>query len=129
MNENFNLEIISPEKIILKIETNEVIIPAFEGLITLLKDHIPLVTFLRPGIIEVKNKNELEKFYVEDGTVEFSNNNLLILSSTIKNKKDFSGEEINRMIQETNEQINRASISDKNKYILSYKLSTLREIN
>ncbi len=129
MNENFNLEIISPEKIILKIETNEVIIPAFEGLITLLKDHIPLVTFLRPGIIEVKNKNELEKFYVEDGTVEFSNNNLLILSSTIKNKKDLSGEEINRMIQETNEQINRASISDKNKYILSYKLSTLREIN
>ncbi|MDC1096602.1 ATP synthase F1 subunit epsilon [Pelagibacteraceae bacterium] len=129
MNENFNLEIISPEKIILKIETNEVIVPAFEGLITLLKDHIPLVTFLRPGIIEVKNKNELEKFYVEDGTVEFSNNNLLILSSTIKNKKDFSGEEINRMIQETNEQINRASISDKNKYILSYKLSTLREIN
>jgi len=123
MNENFNLEII------MKIETNEVIIPAFEGLITLLKDHIPLVTFLRPGIIEVKNKNELEKFYVEDGTVEFSNNNLLILSSTIKNKKDLSGEEINRMIQETNEQINRASISDKNKYILSYKLSTLREIN
>ena len=113
----------------MKIETNEVIIPAFEGLITLLKDHIPLVTFLRPGIIEVKNKNELEKFYVEDGTVEFSNNNLLILSSTIKNKKDLSGEEINRMIQETNEQINRASISDKNKYILSYKLSTLREIN
>ena len=129
MNENFNLEIISPEKIILKIETNEVIIPAFEGLITLLKDHIPLVTFLRPGIIEVKNKNELEKFYVEDGTVEFFNNKLLILSSSVILAEKLTKSDIEKKLEESKALLQNPEIKDKEKYILSYKINSLHEIN
>ena len=79
MSESFNIEIISPDKTIFKSEVGQVTIPSFEGLMTILKNHIPLVTFLRPGLIEI---GKGEKFYVEDGTVEFSNNSLLILSAT-----------------------------------------------
>jgi len=87
MSENFHLEIISPDQTLIKSEVKQVTIPAFEGLMTILKDHISLVTFLRPGFIEAKIENNIEKFYVEEGTVEFFKNNLLILSSTTKKKK------------------------------------------
>ena len=83
MSEKFSLEIISPEKSILKTESSEVVIPSYEGEIGILKDHISLITFLRPGIIEISGNVE-KKYFVEDGTVEFSNNNLLILSATAK---------------------------------------------
>ena len=82
MSEKFTVEIISPEKSIIKTHSSEVIIPSFEGEMGILKDHIPLITFLRPGIIKIIDETE-KKFFVEDGTVEFSNNNLLILSSTV----------------------------------------------
>ena len=76
MSDKFTVEIISPDQTILKQETNEVIIPSFEGQMGILNNHIPLITFLRPGIITIKNEVE-KKFYVEEGTVEFSNNNLI----------------------------------------------------
>ena len=94
MSEKFSVEIITPDKSILKMETSEVVIPSFEGEMGILKDHIPLITFLRPGLINIKADNE-QKFFVEEGTVEFSNNNLLILSSTavevIKMNKKLKG--------------------------------------
>lgn len=129
MAEKFNLEIISPDKTLLKKEVDQVIIPAFEGLMTILKNHISLVTFLRPGFIEVDTNNTIEKFYVEEGTVEFSNNQLLILSSTVVNVKDLSSKEISKMIEETKNQVNNNEIKDKQKYILSYKIDALKQIN
>ena len=78
MSENFAVEIISPDKSILKSQATEVTIPSFEGQMGILKDHIPLITFLRPGLIIIKENNREKKFFIEDGTVEFSNNNLLI---------------------------------------------------
>ena len=81
MSEKFILEIISPDRSIIRTETSEVVIPSFEGEMGILKDHIPLITFLRPGLINIKASTE-QKFFVEEGTVEFSNNNLLILTST-----------------------------------------------
>ena len=88
MSDKFTIEIISPDKTILKSEANEVVIPSFEGQMGILKDHIPLITFLRPGLILVKNQEE-KKYFVEEGTVEFSDNNLLILSSTAKDFKKY----------------------------------------
>tara|TARA_B110000444_G_C18328811_1_gene361903 strand:+ start:129 stop:521 length:393 start_codon:yes stop_codon:yes gene_type:complete len=129
MSEKIKLEIISPDQTIFKSEVSQVIIPAFEGLMTILKDHIPLITFLRPGIIEVINDNNIEAFYIEEGTVEFSKNNLLILSSTVKNKKDISKVEINEMIELTKKYIDNKNIKDKERYLLSHKIDTLEEIN
>ena len=128
MSENFNLEIISPNKTLISSETKQVIIPAFEGLMTILKDHISLVTFLRPGIIEVEINNEIEKFFVEEGTVEFSKNNLLILSSSVKNLKFFSNDEANTLLEKSKKEYSNNELSDKDKYILSYKLETLKNI-
>ena len=127
MSEKFTIEIISPDRTIIKTETSEVIIPSFEGEMGILKDHIPLITFLRPGFINIKSNTE-QKIFVEEGTVEFSNNNLLILTSTatevIKMKKKF----IDNLISESEKKLNTA-ISDKERYLLSYKLETLRNIN
>ena len=81
MSDTFTVEIITPDKTILKSEAREVTIPSYEGQMGILKNHISLITFLRPGIIAIKDQDE-KKFYVEEGTVEFSNNNLLILTST-----------------------------------------------
>jgi len=128
MSENFNLEIISPDQTVIKTETKQVTIPSFEGLIGILKDHISLVTFLRPGFIESETDKDNEKFLVEDGIVEFNNNHLLILSSTARNVKDLSKDEVNRMIKDSEEKINNENIKDKEKYILSYKLGALKEI-
>tara|TARA_B100000676_G_C17270227_1_gene432537 strand:+ start:92 stop:472 length:381 start_codon:yes stop_codon:yes gene_type:complete len=126
MSQEFKIEIISPDKRIFSGNADEAILPCFEGQVTVLKDHIPLITFLRPGIIEI-GKNE--KFYTEDGTVEFSDNNLLILSTTIQNLKMINLEQKNNMIQEAEKVLSSNQISDKQKYILNYKIETLKQIN
>ena len=126
MSEEFKIEIISPDKSIYSGDTDQVVLPCFEGQVTVLKNHIPLITFLRPGIIKIGKD---EKFYAEDGTVEFSDNNLLILSTTIQNLKMINAEQKNNMIQEAEKVLSSNQISDKQKYILNYKIDTLRQIS
>ena len=112
MSDKFKIEIISPEKTILKADIEEAIIPAFEGMMTILKDHISLVTFLRPGFIEITETNKLKKFYVEEGTVEFAKNQLLILSSTAINTNELSNEYVLEKIRNSKERLNQ-DLKDK----------------
>ena len=129
MSEKFNLKIISPDQTLINAEVKQVTIPAYEGLMTILKDHISLITFLRPGFIEVEIENKVEKFYVEEGTVEFFNNKLLILTSfTIKLEK-LTKENVIKMIDESNILLKNLEIKDKEKYIISHKLETLKQIS
>ena len=128
MSEKFTIEIISPDKSILKMETSEVVIPSFEGEMGILKDHIPLITFLRPGLINIKADNE-QKFFVEEGTVEFSMNNLLILTSTAVEVTKMNKKFMDSLISESEKKLDNNEISDKERYLLSYKLETLRNIN
>ena len=128
MSEKFSIEIISPDRSILKMETSEVVIPSFEGEMGILKDHIPLITFLRPGIINIKAGTE-QKFFVEEGTVEFSNNNLLILTSTAVEVTKMNKKFIDSLISMSEKKLDNNEISDKERYLLSYKLETLRNIN
>ena len=129
MSENFTVEIISPDKSILKSEATEVTIPSYEGQMGILKDHIPLITFLRPGLIIIKQDSGKKIFFVEDGTVEFVDNNLLILTSTAKSLDSLEKNSIDKIIQNSKEKINKGEISDKEKYLLSHKIDILREIN
>ena len=126
MPQEFKIEIISPDNSVYTDKTSEVVLPCFEGQITILKDHIPLITFLRPGLIEVDKK---QKFYVEDGTVEFSDNKLLVLSTTVLSLKDFSKEKINSLLKDAEKRLLSNQISDKQKYLLNYKIDTLKQIN
>jgi len=129
MSEQFTLEIISPDRSILKSEAIEVTIPSFEGQMGILKDHIPLITFLRPGLLIIKENTGEKKFFIEDGTVEFSNNNLLILTSTAKSLDSLDKNLIDNIIKDSQEKIEKNEINDKEKYLLSYKIDTLKEIN
>tara|TARA_Y100001970_G_scaffold288991_1_gene418001 strand:- start:9111 stop:9500 length:390 start_codon:yes stop_codon:yes gene_type:complete len=128
MSESFNIEIISPEKKLLTDKANSVSIPAFEGEMTILSNHIPLITFLRPGIIKVYANKETE-YFVEEGTVEFSNNNLVILSSSILELKDLSKEKISKMIEESKSKLGQENLDDKKRYIISHKVDCLSKIN
>ena len=128
MSEKFTIEIISPDRSIIKTETSEVVIPSFEGEMGILKDHIPLITFLRPGLINIKANTD-QKFFVEEGTVEFSNNNLLILTSTAKEVTKMNKNFIDTLISESEKKLDNNGITDKERYLLSYKLETLRTIN
>ena len=128
MSNKFTVEIITPDQSILKSETNEVTIPSYEGQMGILKDHIPLITFLRPGLIVLKNEKE-KKFYVEEGTVEFSNNNLLILTSTVRDVEKLDSGLINLLMEEAEKKLKDNNLTDKEKYIVSYKVDTLKEIN
>ena len=128
MSETFIVEIISPDQTILKQEANEATIPSYEGQMGILKDHIPLITFLRPGIITIKSNVE-KKFYVEEGTVEFSNNNLLILTSTARDLANLDKVLVNDLIKKAEFQLNNTDITDKDRYMVSYKIETLREIS
>ena len=129
MSENFFVEIISPNQSVLKSEATEVTIPSYEGQMGILKDHISLITFLRPGIIIIKKENEEKKFFIEEGIVEFKDNNLLILTSTSKSLEDLDKNLLNSISKESEEKIKKREISDKEKYLLSHKIDTIKAIN
>jgi len=129
MSEKFNLEIISPDQTLLNTEVKQVIIPAYEGLMTILKNHISLITFLRPGFIEIDENNAIEKYYVGEGTVEFFNNKLLILSSSAVKLEKLSRETITKMLDESKTLLQSSEIQDKDRYILNHKLEVLQQIN
>ena len=128
MSDKLNIEIITPDQTILKSEATEVTIPSFEGQMGILKNHIPLITFLRPGIISVKQDQIENKFFVEEGTVEFSKNNLLILTSTVKDLKNLKKKSINYLIKQAEDKLKNNSLSDKEKYVASYKIESLKEL-
>ena len=128
MEKNFNLDIISPESILISEKVNSVTIPSFEGEMTVLVDHIPLITFLRPGIIKVEGSKQ-SQFFAEEGTEEFSNNTLIILSSTIKSLENIKNQNISKIIEESKNQLTQDNLTDKAKYILSHKVDTLLKIN
>ena len=129
MSEKFNLEIISPDQTLFDTEVKQVIIPAYEGLMTILKDHISLITFLRPGFIEAEIENKVEKFFIEEGTVEFFNNKLLILTSSTIKLEQLTKENIVKMIDESKVLLQNSEIKDKEKYIINHKLETLQQIS
>ena len=129
MSENFLVEIISPDNLIIESEATDVTIPSYEGQMGILKDHIPLITFLRPGLIIIKNDNKEKIFFVEEGTVEFSKNKLLILSTTGRNLEDLDKNSIDNLIQSSQNELSSTEINDKEKYLLSHKINSLREIN
>ncbi len=128
MSDKFTVEIISPDGSILKSEATEVTIPSYEGQMGILKDHIPLITFLRPGLISIKNQEE-KKYFIQEGTVEFSNNNLLILTSTAKELSSLDKNFVDTFIEQAQKKINNPEITDKERYLLSHKIDTLREIS
>ena len=130
MSEEFNIEIVNPEKSFLsKKDVTEVVIPAFEGEMGILKDHISIISFLKPGIITIQSKSSEEKFFVEDGIVEFKNNSLSVLTSSIFNLKDVNKDKIQNLIKIAEEEINKPEISDKAKYLADQKIEVLRSIN
>ena len=127
MDENFNIEIVSPEKKIFAEKAKSITIPSFEGEMTILYDHISIITFLRPGIINI-NENK-KKFFVEEGTVEFSKNNLTILSSTIIDLESLSKDLISTMVEESKKELNQENLDDKKRYIISHKIDCLSQIS
>ena len=129
MSENFNLEIITPDQTLFNSEVKQVVIPGFEGIMTILKDHITLITFLRPGFIEIDTNKKIDQFYIEDGTVEFSNNKLLILSPSVIQVEKLAKINVEKMIEESKELLQNSDIKDNEKHILSYKIDTLQKIN
>ena len=130
MSGNFKIEIVNPEKSFLtKDDVIEAIIPAFEGEMGILKDHIPLISFLKPGIITIQSKSGDDKFYVEDGIVEFKDNNLSILTSSIFNLKELEKNKIQDLLKIAEEEINEPEINDQSKYLIDQKIAVLKSIN
>jgi len=129
MEENFQIEIIGPEKIIFSDNVKSVILPSYEGNMSILKNHISLITFLRPGIIKVENHNSsLEEFFVQDGTVEFFEDKLVVLSSSTISLKDLSKSFIDNLNNDTETKLLQKDITDRDRYLLNHKLDTLKEI-
>ena len=130
MSEEYSLEIVNPEKSFLsKDDVTEVVVPAFEGEIGILKDHISIISFLKPGIIKIFSKSGEESFYVNDGIIEFKNNNLSILTSLILNLKEINKEKILEIQKSAEEELNKSEINDQEKYLLDQKLEVLKSIN
>ena len=130
MSEEFKIEIVNPEKSFFsKEDVTEVIVPAFEGEMGILKDHISIISFLKPGIITIQSKSGKENFFVEDGIIEFKNNNLSVLTSSIFNLKDADKKKIQDLIKSAEEEIKISEITDQAKYIADQKIDVLRSIN
>ena len=129
MSQNFNTKIISPEKIIFSNDVQQVVLPGIEGDMAILYDHIPLITVLRPGIVSITFNNNNEKYFVEDGLIEFIQNNLTILSSNIINLKEVTKDYLLKLTENTKTELNNKNISDQDKYILDQKTEVINTIN
>ena len=130
MGEEFKIEIVNPEKSFLsKEDVTEVVVPAFEGEMGILKDHISIISFLKPGIITIYAKSGEEKFYVEDGIVEFKNNNLSVLTSSIFSLKKIEKNKLQDLLKKAEEEANKDEINDQNKYLADQKIEVLKSLN
>ena len=130
MSEEFKVEIVNPEKSFLtKEDVIEVVVPAFEGEMGILKDHISIISFLKPGLIKIFSKSSEEKYYVEDGILEFKNNNLSILTSSIFNIKDMDKIKIQEIVKQAEKESSRDDINDEDKYLVDQKIDTLKALN
>ena len=130
MSEEFKVEIVNPEKsFLLKEDITEVVIPAFEGEMGILKDHISIISFLKPGIIKIFSKNKEEKFYVEDGIVEFKDNSLSILTSSIFGLDNIDKNYVNESIKDAEKELSNENIEDRKKFLISQKIDVLKSIN
>ena len=130
MSEEFKIEIVNPDKSFLsKEDVTEVVVPAFEGEMGILKDHISIISFLKPGIITIQAKSGEEKYYVEDGIVEFKNNNLSILTSTIFNLADMDKLKQQDLLKQAEEEANKTDINDQSKYLADQKVEVLKTLN
>ena len=130
MSEDFKVEIVNPEKsFLIKEDVSEVVVPAFEGEMGILKDHISIISFLKPGIIKISSKSGEENYYVEDGIVEFKNNNLSILTSTIINLTDLDKSKQQELLKLAEEEVNNPDINDQSKYLVDQKIEVLRSLN
>ena len=130
MSEEFKIEIVNPEQsFLIKEDVTEVVVPALEGEMGILKDHISIISFLKPGLIKIFSKSGEEKYYIEDGIVEFKNNNLSVLTSSIFDIKDFDKNKINELLKEAEESSKSNEISDQNKYLADQKIEVLKTIN
>ncbi len=130
MSEEFKIEIVNPDKSFLsKEDVVEVVVPAFEGEMGILKDHISIISFLKPGIITIQAKSGEEKYYVEDGIVEFKNNNLSVLTSSILSLKDIEKSKLQDLLKIAEEEANKTELSDELKYLADQKVETLKSLN
>ena len=129
MEDNFKLEIISPEKIIFSDSVKMAKVPSYEGDMSILKNHISIITFLRPGLIKIEKKDSsFEEFFVQDGTVEYFNDNLVVLSASLMNVKNLSKEFMDNLKRDTQDKLTDKNITDHDRYILNHKLDVLKEI-
>ena len=129
MKDNFKLEIISPERIIFLDTVKIVKVPSYEGDMSILKNHISIITFLRPGIIKVeKDESNYEEFFVQDGTLEFFNNTLVLLSASVENIKNLTKDFLNNLVEDTKNELEKDEITDQDRYILNHKLDTIKDI-
>jgi len=131
MENAYKIEIVSPEKVIFSDENiQEAVLPSYEGEMGILKDHIPIISFLRPGIVKIlKSSENVNSFFVQDGIIEFYNNNLTILSSKIINIKNLNKEKIDQLITETEKILNDEKLNDDNRYLANHKIDALRSLN
>ena len=129
MEDNFKLEIISPERIFFSDDVKMVTLPSYEGDMSILKNHISIITFLRPGKIKVqKNDENFEEFFVQDGTVEYFKDGLVILSVSAINVKDISKEFLDNLNKDTQNKLTDKNITDHDRYVLNHKLDVLKEM-
>ena len=130
MSEEFKIEIVNPEKsFLVKDDVSEVVVPAYEGEMGILKDHISIISFLKPGIIKVYSKSEENKYFVEDGIVEFKDNNLSILTSSIYNMADLDKNKIDQILKEAEKESSVDNIDDQKKYLIDQKIEVLKNLN
>ena len=130
MSDSFNLEIVNPEKLFLSLDNvSEVVVPAFEGDMGILKDHISIISFLKPGIVKVFTGNEVKELYVEDGIIEFSENSLSILTSRIIDIKEIKKDDLSSMINEANEALKDENLDDQKRFLANQKIDVLNKLN
>ena len=130
MSNVFKVEIVNPEKSFLSREdATEVVVPAFEGEMGILKNHISIISFLKPGLLKVLDFAAVEEtYYVEDGIIEFKNNCLSILTSNIFDIKKIDKNKVRDILIAAEKESKNQDMSDQAKYLVDHKIEVLKSL-
>ena len=130
MSDVFKIEIVKPENFfLLKEDVSEVTVPSFEGDMGILKDHISIISFLRPGLLRIiDSKSTEETYYVEDGIIEFKNNCLSVLTRNIFDIKKIDKNEVRDILAKAEKDVQNPDISDQAKYLVDHKIEVLKSL-
>jgi len=127
MPDPFQFELVSPERLLVSGEVEQVLVPGAEGDMTVLARHAPVLTTLRPGLLDIGfpgGKNQ--RFFIRGGFAEVNPAGLTVLAETAIDLDELKSDQLDQAIQDATDDV--ADSADDARDRAQTKLDHLRQV-